>query len=55
MTDIVYRQCVGESDLPQIMALVQSELVENLEIFGLPFWAKRHALSLTVRTRIITY
>ena len=52
MTDIVYRKYAGESDLPQMMALVQSEFVETL---GLPFWPKRHALRLTIRTRIITY
>ena len=33
MTDIVYRQYVGESDLPQIMALVQSELSEPYVIY----------------------
>ena len=37
MTDIVYRKYVGESDLPQMMALVQSELVENLKYSGYYF------------------
>lgn len=33
MSDIVYRQYVGESDLPHIMALVQSELSEPYVIY----------------------
>ncbi|KDQ54534.1 hypothetical protein JAAARDRAFT_182005 [Jaapia argillacea MUCL 33604] len=33
MSEITYRQYVGESDLPQIMALVQSELSEPYVIY----------------------
>ena len=33
MSDIVYRQYVGESDLPHIMALVQNELSEPYVIY----------------------
>lgn len=33
MTEILYRQYVGESDLPHIMALVQSELSEPYVIY----------------------
>lgn len=33
MSDIVYRPYVGESDLPYIMALVQSELSEPYVIY----------------------
>ncbi|KAM6493458.1 Acyl-CoA N-acyltransferase [Amanita muscaria] len=33
MTDIVYRRYAGESDLPHIMALVQSELSEPYVIY----------------------
>lgn len=33
MSEIVYRQYVGESDLPHIMALVQSELSEPYVIY----------------------
>lgn len=33
MADIIYRQYVGEADLPHIMALVQSELSEPYVIY----------------------
>lgn len=33
MAQVMYRQYVGESDLPQIMALVQNELSEPYVIY----------------------
>lgn len=46
MSEIVYRQYVGESDLPHIMALVQNELSEPYVIYTYRYFL--HQWSVTV-------
>ena len=47
MSEIVYRQYVGESDLPHIMALVQNELSEPYVIYTFRYFLHEWSVDLT--------
>ena len=48
MTHITYRQYVGESDLPHIMALVQNELSEPYVIYTFRYFLHQWYVKLVV-------
>jgi peptide alpha-N-acetyltransferase len=48
MAHIAYRQYVGESDLPHIMALVQNELSEPYVIYTFRYFLHQWCVKLVV-------
>jgi hypothetical protein len=53
MSEIVYRQYVGESDLPHIMALVQNELSEPYVIYTFRYFLHQWSVFLLYVWRIM--
>lgn len=51
MAQVMYRQYVGESDLPQIMALVQNELSEPYVIYTFRYFLHQWSVRLGRVTR----
>lgn len=53
MASIKYRQCLGEPDLPYIMALVQSELSEPYVVYTFRYFL--HQWWVAVKARVIVW